>query len=76
MDGAKADLVISDPPYNVAIDGHATGLGKVRHREFGMASGEMSSTEFTDFLRKAMIADHTIYKSGIVSLKYEMAPEG
>jgi DNA modification methylase len=61
MDSAKADLVISDPPYNVAIDGHATGLGKVRHREFGMASGEMSSAEFTDFLRRAMIAarDHS-----------------
>lgn len=54
MDGAKADLVITDPPYNVAIDGHATGLGKTRHREFAMACGEMSSGEFTDFLRKAM----------------------
>jgi DNA modification methylase len=55
MDGAKADLVITDPPYNVAIDGHASGLGKVRHREFAMASGEMSSGEFTEFLRKAMV---------------------
>jgi DNA modification methylase len=54
MDGAKADLVITDPPYNVVIDGHATGLGKIRHREFGMASGEMNSAEFTSFLRKAM----------------------
>ncbi|MDT7818245.1 MAG: hypothetical protein QOJ42_8161 [Acidobacteriaceae bacterium] len=62
MDGAKADLVITDPPYNVVIDGHATGLGKIHHREFGMASGEMSSAEFTDFLRKAMLAarDHSI----------------
>ena len=61
MDGAKADLVISDPPYNVVIDGHVSGLGKTRHREFGMASGEMNSTEFTDFLRKAMTAarDHS-----------------
>jgi hypothetical protein len=61
MDGVEADLVISDPPYNVVIDGHATGLGKVRHREFGMASGEMNSAEFTNFLRKAMIAarDHS-----------------
>jgi hypothetical protein len=60
-DDAKADLVISDPPYNVVIDGHATGLGKVRHREFGMASGEMNSAEFTDFLRNAMTAarDHS-----------------
>jgi hypothetical protein len=56
MDGAKADLVITDPPYNVVIDGHATGLGKIHHREFGMASGEMSAAEFTDFLRKAMLA--------------------
>jgi len=55
MDGAKADLVITDPPYNVAIDGHASGLGKVHHREFAMASGEMSSGEFTEFLRKAMM---------------------
>jgi hypothetical protein len=62
MDGAKADLVITDPPYNVVIDGHATGLGKIHHREFGMASGEMSSAEFTGFLRKAMLAarDHSI----------------
>jgi DNA modification methylase len=56
MHGAKSDLVITDPPYNVVIDGHATGLGKIHHREFGMASGEMSAAEFTDFLRKAMHA--------------------
>jgi DNA modification methylase len=55
MDGAKADLVITDPPYNVAIDGHASGLGKVHHREFAMASGEMSAGEFVEFLRKAML---------------------
>jgi DNA modification methylase len=54
LDGAKADVVITDPPYNVAIDGHASGLGRVRHREFAMASGEMSAGEFTEFLRKAM----------------------
>lgn len=54
LDGAKADLVITDPPYNVVIDGHASGLGKTRHREFAMASGEMSAREFTEFLRKAM----------------------
>jgi DNA modification methylase len=54
MDGAKADLVITDSPYNVPIDGHASGLGRVHHREFVMASGEMSTPEFTEFLRKAM----------------------
>jgi DNA modification methylase len=61
MDGTRADLVISDPPYNVVIDGHATGNSSIHHREFAMASGEMNSTEFTDFLRKAMIVarDHS-----------------
>jgi hypothetical protein len=54
MDGSKADLVMTDPPYNVAIDGHASGLGKTRHREFAMAAGEMSDGQFTEFLRKAM----------------------
>jgi DNA modification methylase len=61
MQGAKADLAICDAPYNVPIDGHASGNGAIRHREFAMASGEMSSVEFTDFLRKAMTAarDHS-----------------
>ena len=50
MEGERAALVFTDPPYNVPIDGHASGLGAVRHREFAMASGEMSSQQFTDFL--------------------------
>lgn len=47
---AKAQMVFSDPPYNVPIDGHVSGLGLVQHREFAMASGEMSQDEFTSFL--------------------------
>ncbi len=43
-------MVFTDPPYNVAIDGNVSGLGKVRHREFAMASGEMTRAEFTAFL--------------------------
>jgi hypothetical protein len=46
-----ADNRLTDPPYNVVIDGHASGLWKARHREFAMASGEMSSGEFAEFLR-------------------------
>src|ERR1700730_4883984 len=42
MEGEKAEMVFTDPPYNVAIDGHVSGMGKVRHREFAMASGEMT----------------------------------
>jgi DNA modification methylase len=50
MDDERADLVFTDPPYNVKIDGNVTGLGKVKHREFAFASGEMSENEFTAFL--------------------------
>ena len=48
--GRSADLVLTDPPYNVRIDGHVSGLGKTQHSEFAMASGEMSEAEFTLFL--------------------------
>ena len=51
MDGSKARMVFTDPPYNVPIDGHVGGSGKIKHREFAMASGEMTSVQFTSFLR-------------------------
>src|SRR5690606_28810791 len=44
------EFVFTDPPYNVRIDGNVTGLGRIRHREFAMASGEMTEAEFTTFL--------------------------
>ena len=53
MDGETAQMVFTDPPYNVPIDGHVGGLGKIRHREFAMASGEMTAAEFTAFLTTA-----------------------
>jgi DNA modification methylase len=54
MHGELARMSISDPPYNVKIDGHVSGLGKPKHAEFAMASGEMSPVEFTGFLRTAL----------------------
>jgi DNA modification methylase len=53
MDGERATTVVTDPPYNVRIDGHASGLGAVHHRDFVMASGEMDDNEFTDFLSRS-----------------------
>lgn len=50
LTGERAQMVFTDPPYNVPIDGHVTGLGTVKHREFAMASGEMTAGEFTHFL--------------------------
>ena len=46
----KASMVFTDPPYNVKVDGHICGLGKIKHKEFSMASGEMSEEEFQKFL--------------------------
>ncbi len=47
MEGeTPARLVLTDEPYNVPIAGHVTGG---RHREFAMASGEMTDAEFLAF---------------------------
>jgi DNA modification methylase len=54
LDGEQADLIFTDPPYNVRIEDNVSGLGRVRHREFAMASGEMTQGEFTDFLTRAL----------------------
>jgi DNA modification methylase len=50
----RAQMVVTDPPYNVRISGHARGRGKKRQREFPMASGEMSEAEYTSFLETGM----------------------
>ncbi|HXH53158.1 MAG TPA: DNA methyltransferase [Sphingomicrobium sp.] len=46
----QARMVVSDSPYNVKIENNVSGLGEVRHRDFVMASGEMSREQFTGFL--------------------------
>lgn len=53
MDAQPANAVFTDPPYNVRINGSVSGLGSVQHREFAMASGEVTEAEFTGFLTKA-----------------------
>lgn len=46
----RAHAVFADPPYNVRVQGHVGGRGKIKHREFAMASGEMSEAEYTALL--------------------------
>lgn len=60
MNGQRARLIWTDPPYNVAI-GDIVGLGRIQHREFAMASGEMSTEQFTEFLERALrpMLEHT-----------------
>jgi len=50
MANRRARMIFTDPPYNVRIDGHARGLGRIHHPEFAMASGELSADAFTAFL--------------------------
>lgn len=48
----RAQMVFTDPPYNVRIHGHASGKGRIQHREFPMAAGEMDAIGFTSFLTR------------------------
>jgi DNA modification methylase len=64
----KARLVVTDPPYNVPIQGHVSGLDKARHREFVQGSGELSETAFTQFLKRSLDAMAKVGRDG--SLHY------
>ena len=63
-DGAHVDVAFLDPPYNVRIGGHAVAAG--RHREFAMASGEMSEKEFRSFLADTLGAAVHCSRDGAV----------
>jgi DNA modification methylase len=54
MGNRRAAASFNDAPYNVRVDGHATGNGAIHHREFAMASGEMSEAEFVSFLNNSL----------------------
>ena len=54
MGEEHAAMVFADLPYNVPIDGHAIGLGKIHHRSFAMAVGEMTSSAFSAFLARSL----------------------
>ena len=62
FEAKHAHMVFTDPPYNVAIPGHASGHGRIQHRDFAMAVGELDEVEFTSFLTRccALMAKHSI----------------
>ncbi len=61
LQGEEAQMMFADPPYNVRISGHVSGLGQVQHPEFPMASGELSEADYTGFLSTTLdrIAAHS-----------------
>jgi len=67
MRGEQAQMVFTDPPFNVPIAGHAGGKGKVKHKDFAMACGEMSSTQFTDFLAEPLRHAHSVMREGAIA---------
>jgi DNA modification methylase len=60
MAGSRAAMVITGPPYNVRI-ASVQGRGRIKHRNFGQAAGEMSAEQFTLFLRTtiALLIEHS-----------------
>ena len=63
-EGRAADAAFLDPPYNVRINGHANVERK--HAEFAMASGEMTETQFSDFLGTTLGAAAQCSRNGAV----------
>jgi len=66
MGERRAAVVFTDPPYNVKIRGHVSGLGKTTHREFAMDSGEMSGEEFKSFLLRFLVALLPLLMNGAI----------
>ena len=66
MGGALADAVFADPPYNVRVAGHVQGRGRVKHKEFAFASGEMSDGEFRTFLSTCLSTAARVSRDGAI----------
>lgn len=65
-----ADVVSSDMPFNLKVNGHIGGKGKIKHPEFAMASGEMSRDEFRAFMTKVMDNQAQFSKPGALSYQF------
>jgi DNA modification methylase len=50
----KAQMIFTDPPWNIPIEGNVSGLGAVKHQNFAMGCGEMTGAQFTQFLRTSL----------------------
>lgn len=66
LQGERVHMVFTDPPYNVAIEGHVKRKAALGTREFVMASGEMSEDEFTRFLRNFLTGTSACLTDGAI----------
>jgi DNA modification methylase len=63
----RVDLIFTDPPPNVRFDGDVCGSGQIRHREFAMGVGEMTSAEFTIFLERTLASAAERCRDGAIA---------
>ena len=54
MDGQKADMVFTDPPYNIDYQG-------VKDKRDKIKNDKMSDADFTDFLRQSIMGCEAMY---------------
>jgi DNA modification methylase len=66
MGEKRADVVFVDPPYNLRIDGHVSGNGKVRHREFAQGAGELNREQFIQFVVESCKLLRNFSKDGAI----------
>ena len=69
MDGELADLLITDPPYNVNYE------GKTKER-LTIENDKMSDSNFREFLKDAFIAADSVMKAGAVFYIWHADSEG
>jgi len=65
MGGAQASMAFLDPPYNVRVR-DIVGRGQVKHAEFAMASGELSRSDFVEFLKSTLTRAAAVSCDGAV----------
>jgi len=69
MDGQKADLWLTDPPYNVAYEGKTKDALKIQN-------DSMSDLDFRQFLRDCYVAADFVMKEGAVFYIWHADSEG
>jgi DNA modification methylase len=63
----RVDLIFTDAPHNVPIDGDVCGSRQIRHQEFAMGAGEMTSAEFTIFLERTLASAAERCRDGAIA---------
>src|SRR6516225_2812280 len=61
----RAAMTFLDPPFNLRVR-NVVGRGQIKHAEFAMASGELSRTDFIEFLKQSLGAVTAVSQDGAI----------